>query len=101
MLISFFDSKGVIHREYVLEGQPVNAIFYVQVLDHLCKRITRLRSEMWKDWKFFLLHDNTHLYTVAIVQQFLAKRGVAQSSHPPYSPDLTLPHPKLFHFPKI
>ncbi len=39
MLILFFVSKGVIHHEYVSEGQTVNAEFYVQVLDHLCKSI--------------------------------------------------------------
>ncbi len=34
MLILFFDSKGVIHHKYVQEGQTVNAVFYVQVLDY-------------------------------------------------------------------
>ncbi len=29
MLILFFDSKGVIHHEYVLRGQTKNATFYV------------------------------------------------------------------------
>ncbi len=43
---------------------------------------------MWRDRKFFLLHDNVCPYTTAIVQQFLAKKGVAQMSHPLYSPDL-------------
>ncbi len=39
MLILFFDNKGVIHHEYVPEGQTVNATFYIQNLDHSCKRI--------------------------------------------------------------
>ncbi len=34
-----FDSKAVIHHEYIPEGQTVNATFYVQVLDHLSKHI--------------------------------------------------------------
>ncbi len=37
MLILFFDSKGVVHNEYVPEDQTVNATFYVQILDHLSK----------------------------------------------------------------
>ncbi len=49
MLILFFDSKSVIHHEYVPEGQTVNAMFYVQVLDRLCKRIARVRLEMRRD----------------------------------------------------
>ncbi len=53
MLILFFDSKGVIHHEYVPEDQKVNATFYVTVLDHLCECIARVRPEMWRDRKFF------------------------------------------------
>ncbi len=68
MLILFFDSKGVIHHEYVHEGQTVNATFYVQVLDRLCKRISHVRPEVRRDRKFFLLHDNAHPNTAAIVQ---------------------------------
>ncbi len=68
VLILFFDSRGVIHQEYVPEGQTVNATFYVQVLDLLCKRIARARPEMWGDLKFFLLHDNAHPHTTAIIQ---------------------------------
>ncbi len=48
MLILFFDSKGVIHQEYVPEDQTVNATFYIQVLDRFCKHIARVRPEMWK-----------------------------------------------------
>ncbi len=36
MLILFFDSKGVIHHKYVHEGETVNAMFYIQILDRLC-----------------------------------------------------------------
>jgi len=35
----FFDAEGVIHQEFVPEGQKVNAEFYVGVLDWLLKRI--------------------------------------------------------------
>ncbi len=57
MLILFLDSKGVIHRKYEPENETVNATFYVQVLDRLCKRIAYVRPEMWRDWKFFLLQE--------------------------------------------
>ncbi len=46
MLILFFNSEGVIHHEYVPEGRTVNATFYVQVLDRLCKCIALVRLEM-------------------------------------------------------
>ena len=35
----FFDAEGAIHREFVPEGQQVNAEFYVGVLVRLLKRI--------------------------------------------------------------
>ncbi len=59
----------------------MNVTFYVQVLDHLCKSIARVRLEMWRDRKFFLLHHNAHPHTAAIIQQFWAKKGMAQLSH--------------------
>ncbi len=99
MLILFFDSKIVIHHEYVPEGQAVNATFYIQVLDRSCKGIARVRPEKWRDRKLFLLHDNAHPHTAAIVQQFLAKKGAAQLSHPPYLPDLS--PADYFAFPKL
>jgi len=39
MLIVLFDTEGAIHREFVPEGQKVNAEFYVGILDRLLKRI--------------------------------------------------------------
>ncbi len=101
MLILFFAGKGVIHHKYVPEGQTVNATFYVQILDHLCKRIVRVRPEMWRDRKFFLLYNDAHPHTEAIIQQFLAKKGVAQLSNPPYSPDLSPPPLNYYAFLKL
>jgi len=42
--IVFFEAEGVIHREFVPEGQKVNAEFYVGVLDRLLKRVRRVRT---------------------------------------------------------
>ncbi len=70
------------------------------ILHSLCMSIARVRPEMWRDWKFFLLHNNAHLHTAAIVQQFLAKKGVAQLSRPPYLSDLSPPL-DYFAFPKL
>jgi hypothetical protein len=35
MLISFFDANGIVHSEFVPDGQTVNQTFYLQVLEHL------------------------------------------------------------------
>ena len=46
MLIVFFDSKGVVHKEFVPPGQTVNTAFYVEVLKRLKKRVTCIRPEI-------------------------------------------------------
>lgn len=99
MLIVFFDSQGIIHKEFLPPGSTVNAEFYKNVLDRLCKRIARVRPALWKDRSFFLLHDNAPAHTAAIVTQFLAKKMIPVLDHPPYSPDLS--PPDYFLFPKL
>ena len=39
MLINFFDSQGVVHKEFIPQGKTVNAEFYKQVTDRLLKRV--------------------------------------------------------------
>jgi len=39
MLIVFFDSQGIVHKEFVQEGCTVNAEYYKGVLDRLILRI--------------------------------------------------------------
>ena len=99
MLIAFFDSQGMVHKEFVPEGRTVNADFYVEVLQHLCKRIQHVRPKMWEDRTFFLLHDNAPAHTATRTVQFLAQKGITVLSHPPYSPDLS--PPDYFLFPRL
>ena len=37
----FFDCHGIVHQEFIPEGQTVNATFYVEVLKHLRDRVRR------------------------------------------------------------
>ena len=39
MLIVFFDSQGIVHKDFVQEGCTVNAEYYKGVLDHLISHI--------------------------------------------------------------
>lgn len=73
MLIVFFDYQGIMHKEFIPRGSTVNAEFYKNVLDYLCKRITCIKFALWKDRSFFLLYDNAPAHTAVIVTQFLAK----------------------------
>jgi len=66
MLIVLFDAEGAIHREFVPEGQKVNAVFYVGVFDRLLKRIRRVRTAKFQSSKWFLFHDKAPSHNAAI-----------------------------------
>lgn len=88
LLTVFFDSKGIIHKEFAPEGQTVTGEYYLEVLDRFYTRMRRVRPEYREQgcWRF--LHDNAPAHKCRIVQEFLAKKGVVVLDHPPYSPDL-------------
>lgn len=88
MLTVFFDSKGIIHKEFIPEGQTVNAQCYLGVLKRLWGRIYRVRPEYKEVGSWFLLHDNAPSHKALIVREFLAKKSIITLDHPPYSPDL-------------
>ena len=50
MLINFFDSKGIVHKESVPPGQTVNQTFYLQILERLRNRVVRVRREIANTW---------------------------------------------------
>lgn len=88
MLISFFDVKGVVHSEFVPQGQTVNQAFYLEVLKRLRNSVRRKRPDLWKSGDWFFHHDNAPAHTALSVRQFLTKNDMTPVPHPPYSPDL-------------
>lgn len=88
MLIVFFDRNGVVHHEFVPEGQTVNQHFYQQVLIRLHDRVRRCRRPLWSEASWFLHHDNAPAHTALSVRQLLSKKQITTLDHPPYSPDL-------------
>ena len=85
----FFDSQGVVNKEFVPEGKTVNAEFYKGVMDRLLKRIQRVRPTAYYSRDFALLHDNAPAHKAAIVCQFLTPQNVTTLYPPLYSPDLS------------
>lgn len=84
MLITLFDKKRIIHKEFVPAGQMVNAAFYVEVLKHFLQCIQCVRPYMIRNGNWMLLHYNvpTHM------SKFLTQRGEIGLKQ--YFPDLTL-----------
>lgn len=56
------------------QGTIVNTFYYQKVLDRLCKRITCVRLELWKDRSFFLLHDNATTISGQLAFSFYQKK---------------------------
>ena len=52
----FFDSRGIVHKEFVPAGQTVNHDFYKDVLERLRKRVQRVRTDIadLAPWDFYL-----------------------------------------------
>jgi hypothetical protein len=76
MFIIFFESQGVVHKEFSHEGKTVNAEFYKGIMDRLLKRIQRIRPAAFCSRDIFLLHVNPPAHKAASVYQFLTPKNV-------------------------
>ncbi|UYV74475.1 CPD [Cordylochernes scorpioides] len=99
LLFTFFDVKGLVHYEFVPEGQTINQHYYPDVSRRLREAVRQKRPEKWHQKKWILHHDNARPHTAVIVQHYLAKHGIALLPQPPYSPELA-PN-DFFLYPKI
>ena len=88
MLIVFYDMRGIIHREFVPQGQTVNQDYYICVLRRLREDIRRKRPEMWESGDWYLQHDNAPPHVAGRVREYLVVNHMNVLTHPPYSPDL-------------
>jgi len=87
MLVCFFDHKGIVHYEFIAQGQMANQQCYLEVLTRLQESIWRQRPGLWPD-KWILHHDIAPAHDAFRVREFLAKNSITKMGHPPYSPDL-------------
>jgi len=39
MLLTFFDIKGIVHCEFVPNGQTVNQVYHLEVLERLHEKV--------------------------------------------------------------
>jgi len=58
MLVIFFNWQGVIHKEFVPEGETIYAVYYKGVMERLLNRIWCVRPGMCESDDWFLLRDN-------------------------------------------
>jgi len=89
MHVCFFDHKGIVHYEFIAQGQTVNQQCHLEVLTRLRETVRRKRPGLWPD-KWILHHDNAPAHDALRVLEFLAKNSITKMDHPPYSPDSPL-----------
>lgn len=87
MLITFFDVRGIVHTEFLPQGQTINQQVYKEILQRLLCSVCEKRQELWQD-KWLLHQSNTPAHNTLSIRQFLAEKNIAVLEQPPYSPDL-------------
>jgi len=87
MLVGLFDHKGIVHYEFIAQGQTVNQQCYLEMLKRLAESARRKRPGLWTD-KWILYNDNAPAQDVLRVREFLDKNCVTKMDHPPVPPDL-------------
>jgi hypothetical protein len=88
MLVIFFITQGVMHKEFVPEGQNLNFEFYREVMVWLLKRLWCVKLDKAQSGNWFLLHNNAPSHNATFVKQFLTKKSITVLYHPLYFPDL-------------
>jgi len=95
----FFYIRGIVHYEFVPNGQRVSQLYYLEVLERLSEKVRRRRPELFANKSWILHHDNAPAHTALSVGEFLATKQITVFKYPAYSPDLA---PNDFYlFPKI
>ena len=99
MLIVFFDVHGIVHLEFLPQGQTINQNVYKDILQHLMCSVREKRRELWETKSWLLHHDNAPAHNALSIRQFLAENNIAVLEQPPYLPDLA--PCDFFLFPKL
>ncbi len=81
MLVAFSDSKGLIHKEFVLADKIINTEYYKGIMDWLLKQIACVYPDFHASNDWFFLHDNVSAHNTMSIRQFLARKNVTVLQH--------------------
>ena len=83
----FWDQDGILHADYLLKGQTINAEYCSSLLVQL-KDILKAKSRGKVTKGALFLRDNAPANRALATQKKLTYLGFQCLDHPPYSPDL-------------
>ena len=73
MLTVFMDYRGVVHYEFLPEGQTVNKEYYLGVMRRLHEAIRQKRPDLWANNSWVLHYDNAPSHIAIVIRELLAK----------------------------
>jgi hypothetical protein len=82
----FFNSQGIVNKEFVPQGQT-QSNFLWEVLERHRKWVELVRPGIARTW--LLHHDNAPCHTAVSINDFLAEKSMPVVPQPPFSPDLS------------
>ena len=88
LMITIFDSTGMIYIHWVPTRQTVNKEYYVEVLREFRKRFRRKRPAFFKSGQWNFHEDNAPVYNSILVTDYLTKMGMKTVPQPPYRRNL-------------
>jgi hypothetical protein len=97
MLLTFFYIRGIVHYEFVPNGQSTK--FTIWKYWKGCVKRGRKQPKLFANNLCILHHDNAPTHTALSVWEFLATRQIAMLEHAACSPDVA--PSDFFLFPKI
>ena len=95
MLCMWWDWKGVLYDELLLENQRINSNKYCSQFDQLKAALDEKRPELVNRKHIIFHQDNARPRVSLMTRQKLLHLGWDILIHPPYSPDIA---PLDFHF---
>ncbi len=90
MVVVFWDATGIVHREFVPQGETMDSPMYQQILRNLRESVRRKRPALWMNRRtqFWLQHDGAGPHHAQIVIDFCRDNNIQLVPHPSYSPDM-------------
>ena len=85
LLITFFDVSGIVHSEFLPQGQTINQQVYKEILRLLLRSVREKRRELRQDKSWLLHHANAPAHKALSIRQFLAEKNIAVLEQAPFN----------------